>query len=365
MGETTSTGESRLEECRTADGITLRMKRYVAEGGQPVLLLPGFTGNGGEFDLPQEGRSLARWLAGRGYDVWVASFRGCGRDPYRCDAGGWRHSIDHLAALDLPALVEKVREATGRPPVCLGHSMGGTVIYWYLLGARLEGDGQGESEPRVVLDERLREERHRSVLGGVTICSPAGRHHPNLNWLHHLTRLPFSPAVARLLSRGLRRLGTRFPRIPISRGAPFFARHPRLGKAVARWSPLTYFLGSRRNLDPEIVYNLLKYATDDVSTRMLRQIVSLGHDPDYRDYRGELNYTAHMHLVRAPFFFITGTCDFVGPDNLRHAHDLVSSPLKRFKCYEGYGHTDLVMGKGVAEAVFPDIGAWLEDLAAP
>lgn len=352
--------ESRLETCRTADGLTLRMKRYVNEGGQPVLLVPGFTGNGCEFDLPQEGRSLARWLAERGRDVWLASFRGCGREPYRCEAGDWSHSMDHLAALDLTAMVRVVNDATGKPPVCLGHSMGGTIIYWYLLGSRLE---PGEGEPQVVLDQGLREERHRSVLGGVTVCSPAGWHYPGRNWLRHLTRLPFSPAVARLLTRALRQISPRRPRIPISRGAPLFARHPRLSRTLARWGPATYFLGNRRNLDPEIVYNLLKYATDDVTTRMFRQIVSLGHDPDYRDYRGEVNYTAHMHLVRTPFFFITGSDDFVGPDNLRHAHDLVSSQFKRFKCYQGYGHTGLVMGKGVAAEVFPDIEAWLEDLA--
>lgn len=354
-----------LRTIRTADGVALKARRYLNEGAQPVLLLPGFTCNGCEFELPHARHNLALYLAAQGYDVWVASFRGCGREPCRSEAGDWSHSIDHLAALDLPALVREVLDVTGIPPVCLGHSMGGTVIYWYLLGARLETvEGEEDGEPRVVLDESLREERHRSILGGVTICSPAGWHHPGRAWLGLLSRLPRHEALAILPSRLLRRLSVRHPRIPLSRGASLFQRLPRLGRLPARWSPLAYFLGNPRNLDTDVVYSLLKNAADDVTTRMAGQIISLGHDPDYRDYRGELNYTAHMHLIRAPFFFITGTEDFVGEDNLRHAYDLVSSELKRFKCYAGYGHTDLVVGKRVRDEVYPDILAWIEDLRA-
>jgi pimeloyl-ACP methyl ester carboxylesterase len=341
----------------TGDGVALKARRYVNEGAQPVLLLPGFSFNGCFFELPHARQNLALYLAAKGYDVWVASFRGCGRD--------WSHSIDHLAALDLPALVRAVNEATGKPLVCLGHSMGGTVIYWYLLGARLEAvEGEGDGDPRVVLDESLREERHRSILGGVTICGPAGWHHPGRTWLGLLSRLPRFEALTKALPRLLRRWSLHHPRIALSRGASLFQRMPRLGRLLARCSPLAYFLGNPRNLDTDVVYSLLKYAGEDVTTRMACQIISLGHDPDYRDYRGELNYTAHMHLVKAPFFFITGTGDFVGEDNLRHAHDLVSSELKRFKSYPGYGHTDLVVGKRVQEEVYPDILAWIEDLCA-
>jgi len=76
--------ETRVESVLTEDGVELKLKRYVSEGAQPVLLVHGFFANGYCFDLPHQNHNMALYLAERGYDVWVASFRGCGREPYRC-----------------------------------------------------------------------------------------------------------------------------------------------------------------------------------------------------------------------------------------------------------------------------------------
>ena len=99
--------EVERHEFVTADGLTLRLKRYANPGGSPVILTHGFGGNGFTFDLPREGRNMAVHLAREGFDVWIPHFRGCGRDPYVSDAGDWRHSMDHLAIYDAPAAVKR------------------------------------------------------------------------------------------------------------------------------------------------------------------------------------------------------------------------------------------------------------------
>jgi hypothetical protein len=47
----------------TADGVTLRLKRYANTSGTPVLFCHGFNGNGFEFDIPREGFNMAVYMA--------------------------------------------------------------------------------------------------------------------------------------------------------------------------------------------------------------------------------------------------------------------------------------------------------------
>lgn len=351
--------DTRVESIHTEDGITLKMKRYVNEGGQPVLFAHGFNGNGLEFDLPHRRHNIALYLAERGYDVWISSFRGCGREPCLCETGDWNHSVDHLAALDAPALVNGVTAATGRKPIWIGHSMGGIVLYMYLLGAELRTENGGF---RVTIDPDLARERNASILGAVTIGSPPGLHCGGGDWIAKLERLPFFEKNAGLMVRYLNWLNGVSPRMPVRRIGDVAERFPRLGRLMAMHGIIAIFLYNASNVDPDVGYSLLKWGADNVTTRMTAQIVALAFDPDFKDYNGECNYTAAMDRITAPLFFITGTEDFVGPDNVREAYNTATSETKRFENYAGYGHTDLVMGKRVYDEVYPDILDWVQSL---
>jgi hypothetical protein len=231
--------ESAVESFITADGITLKLKRYANEGAQPVLFAHGFTGNGLEFDLPHLEHNIALYLAERGYDVWMSSFRGCGREPYMCGVGDWRHSVDHLAALDAPALIEGVRERTGRKPVWIGHSMGGIVLYMYLQGVKpVSMDGS----LRVTTDPDLARERNDSILGGITIGSPPGLHCGGGDWIARLERLPFFEKVTGLLAGFIEQAGNVSPKVPISNIGTLVERFPRLGRVLAMHGPIAIAL---------------------------------------------------------------------------------------------------------------------------
>lgn len=353
--------ETRLETFHTRDGAVLRLKRYAKEDGQPVILAHGFTGNGMEFDLPHRRHNMAVFLAENGYDVWVSSFRGCGRDPYRCETPHWRHSVDHLAAFDADALVRGVGETTGRKPFWIGHSMGGMVLYMYLQGAVMETDS-GEV---IHADADLAAERNASLLGGIAIGSPPGLHQGGGDWLASLSRLPAFRTNTRALIRYLERVDRSSPCIDFGHLGTLCATNPRLGKLLATRGPVARALYNVKNVDPDVGYSLLKWASDKITARMTIQIVRLGLDPDFRSYDGSWNYTRGMKRITAPLFFVTGTRDFAGAENLRlQGYEAVSSPIREFRCYPEYGHTDLVMGKRVGDEVYPELLEWMRKVEA-
>ncbi len=349
-----------VETLHTEDGVALKLKRYVNEGAQPILLVHGFNGNGMEFDLPHRRHNLALYLAERGYDVWISSFRGCGVGPYECKANDWNHSVDDLAGLDAPALVNGITLATGRRPLWIGHSMGGIVLYMYLQGATAKMTDGGY---QVTVDPGLIEERNGSILGGVTIGSPPSLTYGGGDWIAKLESLPFYETLTRFLVQYLDFLGRFTPKVPISRLRTFVTMFPRLGRIMAKRGPIAIALYNPDNVDADVGYSLLKCASDNITTHMTIQILALGLDPDYKDHTKEFSYTSNMHRITTPLFFITGSEDFVGAENIRvDGFEQVSSPVKRFKFYEGYGHTDLVMGKNVYEEVYPEILAWIEQM---
>lgn len=218
-------------------------------------------------------------------------------------------------------------------------------------------------QQRVSADPDLAAERNRFLAGGIVIGSPPGLHHGGGDWIASLSRLPFFKAGTRSLIRYLQALDRFSPCIDFGRLGDLSAHHPRLGRFLAVHGPIAMALYNAKNVDPDVGYNLLKQASDKVTARMTIQIVRLGIDPDFKSFHGEWNYTQNMNRITAPMFFITGTRDFAGPENLREqGYERISSAVKDYRCYPEYGHTDLVMGKRVYEEVFPDILDWIRKL---
>ena len=352
----------------TPDGVTLRAKRYANPGGTPVVFFHGFNGNGFEFDLPREGFNMAVYLARRGYDVWIPSFRGCGVEPYYCDVGDWSHSIDTLAILDAPTLIDGVTSLTGRKPFWIGHSMGGMVLYMYLQGVRFVGD---PADCHVVSEPELVEQRNASVLGGIPIASP-----PAFWWPRHH---PFQVVTESSIGRGLLGASILFnrlhapvaPRVRIGSNAKnAVLNRPRGIKALSR-SPIGIMLYNRRNTDSETSTSLVKWGADDVSAHMYVQLVDGIWNISFRQYfpfifREEpYDYTLNMPFIKAPMLFITGDKDFANWVGIRrYGYDRISSGVKKFVMLPGYGHTDLVMGRRVGDEVYPLIAEWMEGVEA-
>jgi len=351
-----------LHEFETADGLKLRLKRYANPGGTPVLMCHGFGSTGFVFDLPREDRNMAVFLARQGFDVWVSSFRGCGREPYVSECGDWNHSIDHLAVFDAAALVDGVAAATGKQLFYVGHSMGGEVLYMLMQGAAFE-DGRVVSDPA-----RLRR-RQEQVAGGITIGSPPAMSHPEGSPIRRLLHSGAGAAALRAIVENLRRQEGK-PHKSTTETVRKLARYPRAMAAVSRL-PAAATAYYRPNTDKDATSSLIKWATGDVSNAMNTQLFEAISSEHFLEHLPEgathapYDYTAGMGLITTPMLFFAAEKDFFHSSSIKEfGFDAVASSEKKFMFMPGYGHTDMVMGKRVESEVYPVIVDWMKAVSA-
>ena len=111
---------------RAEDGVELALHRVAPSAparGLPLLFVHGTFSNRWFF---LGARGLARYMADRSFDAWVAELRGHGRSRGPDRPGSWR--FEDWIRLDAPAFIAGVRQATGRDAlVWVGHSAGGVV----------------------------------------------------------------------------------------------------------------------------------------------------------------------------------------------------------------------------------------------
>ena len=352
--------EVERHEFDTADGLTLRLKRYPNPDGIPVLLCRGFGGCGTCFDLPREHRNMAVFLAREGLDVWISSFRGCGHEPYASDGGDWSHTIDDLAIHDAPALVDGVSAATGKPVFYVGHSMGGEILYMYLQGARFE-DG------RVVSDPALVTERHHKLAGGITMGSPPAFEYEKGNPYHYLFKSKVGAAVINAMNQQMLVKEVTSPRVDAAgAGYRVLLEHPRLLMALSR-SPFFIPTYCRNNTDKDATTSLAKWGMGDASAGMYVQLFQSLLDGPFMEHPGRTepdarySYTDNMDLISLPMFFVTGTEDFANCESIRqYGFEQVSSPIKEYVNLPGYGHTDMLMGKHAEQDVYEMLAGWMK-----
>ncbi|MFQ5665250.1 MAG: alpha/beta fold hydrolase [Candidatus Binatia bacterium] len=323
-----------IEFARTSDGWDLALHRYAGAPSQlardrpPVVLCPGYACNRHFMDFDDR-YSLARFLAGHGFDAWVLELRGHG---YSEQTGvhrskGW--TFDDLVQYDVPAAVSYVRQrCAGRQLVWVGHSMGGMVMYATL--------GQDR-------------EVQQSIAGLVTMASPVA-----------------FPALA---SRMMRRLGGLFLLLP-------FPQHlPQHNVLVALWSLISWSPGATQvgmnptNVDPRAFGQALRRCICNVPRSMLRQLAQWSLTGEFRSGDGRIDYRANLAGITTPVFTIAGAADrLAAPEMVRFAYDHVRSARKRYREFAArlgdsadYGHVDLIFGRRAPEEVFPAISAWIEE----
>lgn len=355
----------RLFEAETADGITLRGKRYANPGSVPLILIAGICSNGFQYDLAFEECNFALYFARRGYDVWVSNLRGTGREPYKSDGGDFSHCVQDKGIYDVKALVETVTRETGKKPVLIGHSMGSVVSLVYLMGISYRVEN---GRKRIVPDPGLAAEHNRAVTAHVSMGGPPCFRWPRDCWHFWAIRNP----LTRLWLRGSRmvlgRLAARKKQVRVEDATVGLIRlMPRLGPRLLR-IPFSFF-ANLRNMSDETFLETALSGISDISMNEAYQFTDAALTGDFLESRAILgdfpgephNYTRSIHLVSAPILFVTGEKDAVNPRTVHdYGFERVSSAVKEFVRCDGYGHIDLLLGLDARKDVFPRIADWLD-----
>ncbi len=116
---------------------TLHLKRIHRDPqGTPVFMLHGAIENGRIF-YSESGKGLAPYLAGKGYDVYIADLRGRGASRPRLNRSSHYGQTEAITE-DIPALLNAIIDLRGEVPQhWLAHSWGGVLLSSYL--ARFPG----------------------------------------------------------------------------------------------------------------------------------------------------------------------------------------------------------------------------------
>ncbi len=113
--------------------LPLALTRFRPPGGQaiaPVMLMHGFAQSGRAFVAEVLEEDLVRHLLKRDFEVWLFDYRTSTALP-SCRGS---YSLDAVAAYDIPAAVEHIKQATGAKKIAaLGHCMGSATLAMSLL----------------------------------------------------------------------------------------------------------------------------------------------------------------------------------------------------------------------------------------
>jgi pimeloyl-ACP methyl ester carboxylesterase len=323
-----------VEFARTRDGWDLALHHYAGDSTRrlPIILCSGYACNRHFIDF-DERYSLARFLVRRGFDAWVLELRGHGYSEPTSVPRPHDWTFDDLVRFDVPAAVDYVRSGcAGQPPVWIGHSMGGMVMYAAL--------GQ---------DEALQ----TSLRGLVTIASPVA-----------------FPAVA---SPIMRALGSAMLALP------FPQRLPQHGLLMALWSATAWAPGAAEigmnpaHIDHRAFGQALRRSICNVPRTLLQQLAGWSLTGQFRSCNQSIDYRAGLSRIAIPLLVIAGAADrLASPEMVRFAYDHVRSEQKRYREFgvqygdsADYGHVDLIFGRKAPDEVFPVVAEWIGTLNQP
>ncbi|HUU03229.1 MAG TPA: alpha/beta fold hydrolase [Myxococcota bacterium] len=319
---------------RTQDGWRLALHRYRPPDlkfAQPVILCHGMGANRHNFDISAE-RSLARDLAGRGFDVWSLELRGAGMS----DRPGWftgrkgSYAFDDHLNFDVPAALECVAAETGRSDVLwVGHSMGGMLGYaWQGL----------EREPR--------------LAGLVTISAPVLLNvSGNVGWSHHLVRPMF--------------FGHTIAFRPLAR---FFS--PMMG-----WPPrwLSRIVVLKNGMEGAVMRRCLVNLTENTTGALMRQFFDWIRTGRFESTDGQTDYLGNLARIKVPVLIIAADADKIAsPEAVSPAYERVASEDRQLRIFgidrgddADFGHGDILLGVHSRELLYPEISNWLQQHASP
>lgn len=328
------TDEDELVRAHTDDGWSIAMYRYrphvVGRHHLPIVASHGFAGSHLSYDLGPS-RSLARYLAEEGFDVYAIDLRGRGQSwPDSGPSRGLQWSFDDFVFHDLPAVLRRACEISGSSHAFwIGLEMSGLALY----AAAISGTAS-------------------QVHAGITLGSPALT--PRYAKVPGITATPRQHILGRVPFRAGARIG-----------GPLLA-------AIRSKELESSFRPS--NCDRIVPARYLLYGVPDESAVLADQFTDWMDNQTMRDLSGSVVWSDRLNEVRLPVLVATGAADLQRPAAATRAtYEALGSQDKTFLLAgteEGfsvdYGHDDLISGRSSPYEVWPRLLSWLveRDFAA-
>ena len=377
----------------TEDGVELAMKRYrpdekagFRKNGQPIILTPGLACNFNFLDVhtppgktynvqlpsplaswarrdpyvkkdPLRYYSLPHYLWLQGYDVWLANYRGMGREPYASGGADKPYTCSDYGIYDVPAFVEKVYEVTGKHPVWGGHSMGAAMAYIYLEGATYDGGDR----TRVVFDPALSAERNggdgeQSLKAFIDLDGPmAAAGSPSDNLADTSSFPAFLDVRSMTESLAADWAEPTYYVLQLIWAFYQMLGYPDLGLLNI------LLVENPNNLDPKLVAYVMGYAGDGISGGLIAAMMG---NMQGDSANGGSPYADNLAKITLPALVVAdGTRDLTNPEDIQKIYTgKTRNPADAFITIPNSSHADLVMGLSAPTALYPEIGKWLRKL---
>ncbi len=384
------------ESAQSLDGFTLALKHYPTPGGTPLLLIHGLAQNDRIWDSPIERYNFAQILQAHGYDVWIGNLRGAGTRGFRSDtpAGPHHWTVDDYAINDLPALVDKVYQETGKKPWLIGHSLAAWVFTGYLGGIEYTPDGQ------VRPNKKRGAERQAGLAGMITIAGVF-----SLAWEHSVENFMKDPLRSELdyyhsnyeleLLAKNKPLFWIIPRLP---GLPLgwigsvlglrFDQIPLIGKKLTEIysgfqsqiieTPVFSMFYSPSNTNAEMVKNHVADGFEDLGPHLVEQLANAVNTHETTSYyhldrpKQAYKYSDVLKTLKLPLLFMGGEKDrLASAFQIYHEGYLKSGGRgdqgsyndKVFVAVPNAGHLDILTGENAAEITIPALERFIDDHA--
>ena len=348
---------SRYYHTQTPDGMTLALRRYqpakLAPDKNPVILCHGLSYNLLFWDL-HEDVSLARYLAGAGYDVWSLSLRGAcpSSQPLTSKLRKLAHfnldgvtqnkladrikdlkmtdwSVDDHIRYDVPAAIDFVLEQTEQERLhWIGHSMGGMIMFGHL--------GQNPSAGS-------------KIKSFVAAAVPLVVFHPLSDPMQLLVDAEGAIDV------GSKLVGSS---APATWGALFGDLD----------TPTDKLFFNGLNTEAMIVKTLNHQAQEEIAPSQLKQLISMVRTERFTSLDNTVDYVEPLGRIDKPICFLVGTVDNMAtPDAVRFTYRQIAGEDRAFHLFGrvnghrgDYGHDDVIIGRHAKTEVYPVILKWLK-----
>lgn len=328
-----------------ADDARLCLTRYrpVRPKG-PVILAPGFGMAASSFLVTTIEPNLVEYLYRKGYDVWLFDYRASINLP---QAASGSFTLDDIAREDWPDAVTQVQRLTRRTSgdgvQVVAHCVGSVTLLMALLngmtGVHSAVCSQFTTHPKTswfnLLKARLRVSRLLQLFGVGVVKPLQGQ-----RWSNYILDIAL-------------------------RAAPM-AREERCGQAVCRWINAVYgctHCHAQLNDDTHKSLTSLFGVGDLDAFNHIALIMREGRALDHVGYDAYLPYPGR--LAKVPIHFLIGDRNYIffpqGSDRtLRWLRANNPAGSYSFTELHGYAHLDCFIGKDAPNAVFPEIGAFLD-----